>query len=344
MRVPLPIPIVLLLSAAGAFLPAAVFAQAYKLADTGYIATYENDIVGRIYFSQKYTTINLVGEENERLRYRPNTTFNMGIGVTHRGVSLNLALKGPFGNNDDEKGKTKYLDLQCHLYPRRWTFDFYGQNYKGYYLFPKGDGIHDGNSYYVRPDLKLNLYGLAVYRLSNGSKFSFRAPFLQSEWQHHSAGTWLLGAEVHGGILKGDSALVPADKSGWFPQAGVDKMKFMQIGPGGGYAYTLVIKKHFFITAAATINFNLGVAKEYAPSGEHTHFSFSPVAITRAAIGYNSRKWIITLTNVPNYLPVRNRGWNDPYLFSTGNFRLNFAHRFVPGPKLAKKLSFLDFN
>ncbi len=318
--------------------------EGQDLADTSYITTYQKGLVGRFYFSQKYTTVTMKGYEGEKFRYRPNTSFNIGVGATYSAFTLNLAYKAPFWNNDKEKGKTKYLDLQCHIYPRHWMIDFYGQNYKGYYAFPKEGAHAEPEFYYYRPDVRVNLYGLSMYRLFNGNRVSLRASFLQTEWQRKSAGSWLLGAEIHGGVLQGDSALIPAALLFEYPQAGVKKMILGQWGPGGGYGYNLVLGEHLFLTALAIVNFNIGLAKEEGTERDDLRFTFSPNLQFKAAIGYNGPHWIITFTNTPNLLAVRNRGWNDPYIFSTGNFRLNFAYRFVPGPRLGKKLQILDLG
>ncbi|MFT4023767.1 MAG: DUF4421 family protein, partial [Flavihumibacter sp.] len=115
--------------------------------------------------------------------------------------------------------------------------------------------------WYQRPDIRLNLYGLSACRMSNGSRFSFRAPFLQTERQLRSSGTWLYGAQLQAAILKADSSLVPAKRGGDFPQDGVTGVKWLQGGPGGGYAYTLVFARRFFLTAAAVVNIDIGWAE-----------------------------------------------------------------------------------
>lgn len=309
--------------------------------DTAYIRLYDSLLTGRFYFSQKYTTVNFRSEDH-RLKYLPNTTFNVGIGVTYRSFTLNLAYRAPVLNNDDEKGRTKYLDLQAHIYRRRWVVDFYGQNYRGYYTdaiaYP---GVAPAE-WYVRPDIRLNLYGLAVYRLTNGNRFSFAAPFMQNEWQFRSAGTWLYGAELHGAVIRADSSFVPRAKENDFSQRNIDNIKWLQAGPGGGYAYTLVVARHFFVTAAATANLHLGLAETRTGDEAHTRFTLSPGFIFRGAAGYNSDRWMVSFTNTPNRLALRNLGWSDPAIFSTGNYRFNIAHRFVPGPRLKRRLRVLD--
>lgn len=311
--------------------------------DSNYISTYDSLLTGRFYFSRKYTTIILEGSRSvANLRYRPNTTLNMGIGATYRAFSLNLAYGFPFLNPDKGRGRTRYLDLQSHIYPRNWTIDFFGQFYKGYYLSPKGLGRADQASYYVRPDLGISLFGLAVYNLRNGDCFSYRAAFLQSEWQKKSAGTFLFGAEVYAGSVTGDSAMVPSIIEQNYFQRDIWRVRFVELGPGAGYAYTLVFKKHWFLTGAATLNVDIGLSREYREGDASSKVSVSPNFIYRGVTGYNSDNWNLNFSLVGNTIYVRGNSSKNDYQYNTGNYRFTIAKRFRPGPRLKNKLKLLD--
>ena len=128
---------------------------------------------------------------------------------------------------------------------------------KGYYLDPKKNNITGLNlsNYYYRPDVKRNIIGFSVFRVPNAGRFSYRAALAQNDWQTKSAGSLLFGGEAYYGTMKGDSALVPSEVSNYFEQDGIDKINFFSIGPGIGYAYTLVMSKNFFITGSAIGSF-----------------------------------------------------------------------------------------
>lgn len=318
-------------------------AKALSEVDSNYIHTADEFITGRFYFSQKYTSIVLEGrKEVQDLRYRPNTTLNMGIGATYQSLSLNLAYGFQFLNRDKEKGKTRYLDLQTHLYPRNWTIDFFGQLYKGYFLFPKGLGNNDPKHYYLRPDVGVSLFGIALYNLTNGSRFSYRAAMLQSEWQKKSVGTWLIGGEIYAGSFSGDSALVPSLLKERYEQDEINKVRFLEMGPGGGYAYTLVVKRNFFIMGSATLNLDIGLSREFIHGETKDRISVSPNFIYRAVIGYNSKVWNLNVSLVGNRIAVRGASTSQDYLFNTGNYRLTFARKFLTGPVLKKKLRWIE--
>ncbi len=100
-------------------------------------------------------------------------------------------------------------------------------------------------NYYLRPDIKRDVIGISAFRVANANKFSYRAAITQNEWQTKSAGSLLYGGEIYYGQVKGDSAIVHNKVSNNFEQAGLNKINFISVGPGIGYAYTLVIHKNF---------------------------------------------------------------------------------------------------
>ena len=312
---------------------------------TYYESFFGKKITGRFYFSQKYQAMEVKrnNETTSRLRYVPNTNLNMGIGATYRAFTLNLAYGFGFLNRGEEqKGKTKYWENQGHVYGRKWGYDLYANFYKGYYLYPKGVGSNDKSSYYIRPDIKYNLFGLAPFRLLNDKKFSYRASMVQNEWQKRSAGSFLLGAEIYFGIVRADSALVPANMASLYKQQGINKIQFLEAGPGAGYTYTLVLAQHFFITGSLNANFNVGWVKETNNVGSNNCFSFTPNLFYRGAVGYNSRLWHVSATWVGNRMSLRGPSTSDGYIGRAGNVRATLARQFNVGPKAKKILKPLD--
>ncbi|MEP7317878.1 MAG: DUF4421 domain-containing protein [Panacibacter sp.] len=309
--------------------------------DSNYYVTYPQMLTTRFYFSQKYTAFTLQGKGDIKdLQYCPNTTLNMGVGATYHNFSLNLAYGFGFLNQDKEKGKTKYLDLQGHFYPKNWVVDWYGELYKGYYLYPKGFAAISPDNYYVRRDAKVNLFGIAAYRVLNNKRFSYNAAMIQNEWQKKSAGSLLLGAETYYGVMKADSAWVPTAVAANYGQAGINDIKFFSIGPGVGYAYTLVIKQHFFAMGSLAVNLNLGFSSESGIGSTNNKTAVNATALYRMAAGYNSNKWNVSVNWVGNRLPVS--GAANNYLSETGNYRIILAKKIMPGPGLRKPLHSID--
>jgi hypothetical protein len=305
--------------------------------NNAYYTSYDKIITGRFYFSQKYTSYQYRHDnESINIRYRPNTTLNMGVGATYKWATLNLAYGFGFLNRDEEKGKTRYLDLQTHLYGRKIIVDAFGQFYNGFYL-DKGELTPRVNGYYLRPDIKVRFLGASGQYLFNHEKFSYRASFLQSEWQKKSAGSLLVGLEFFLGRTKADSAMVPSTLSGQTEETNLDQVNFVEMGPNVGYVYTWVIKKHFFLTGQATVSLDYGTNTMTSNGVNTRSSSFSPNSSLSFFAGYNSEKWAVSFVFVNKNIGIAS-GSERRIDFNTGNLRLNIVHRFVPRGKTKEVL------
>jgi hypothetical protein len=309
--------------------------------DTSYYETFPEHITSRLYFSRKYTGLKLIDKERDKeYLYMPNTTLNMGVGATYKNLTLNLAYGFGFLNPEKGKGETKYLDAQAHLYPQKMVIDLFLQFYKGYHLLPEGLGAGLGESFYTRPDMKVRKIGASTQYVFNHGKFSYRAAFLQNEWQKRSAGTFLLGFEMYGGMAEEDGFLIPSHLMD-DPARNFRTIRFLEFGPNVGYAYTLVIRKHFFLTASAASNLGVGYSTLEGDAGNSQEWGINPNIFLRGFVGYNSRKWSINANYVHNHVQLQeNSSFSNSFM--TGNYRLNLVYRFLPGPKLKGHLKLVD--
>ena len=309
--------------------PDDINAQKVTPYDSGYYTRYPDKLIIRAYIVQKYAPFRISAPVDENdLKYRSNSKLSLGAGVTYHNLTLNLSFGFGFLNSgDDKKGKTKGLDFQFHLYPHKLAIDAIGSFKKGYYLEPEDYPPPSVNRYYQRADIKRNLIGLAAYKVPNAEKFSYRAAMTQNDWQTKSAGSLLFGGEVYFGSMKGDSALVPNLVAGNFPQAGIDKVTFFGIGPGVGYAYTLVIEKYFFITGSVVANLDLNFSSEDGTAGKNEKTTLTPGTVYKGAIGYNSSTWSLSANIIGNALFAGSASSSEEYFLHTGNYRLTIAKK-----------------
>jgi len=296
--------------------------------DTLYYVSYDTMLAARVYFSQKYTNFRFVDRnEDIRIHYLPNTTLNLGVGATYKIATLNFAYGFGFLNPDRDQGETKYLDLQCHIYGQGLLIDLFGQFYRGFHL--RNDELRDAEgSYYYRPDIRVQQIGFSGYWIVNKDRFSYRAGFLQNEWQKKSAGSFLLGWQLLFGGGTSDSTIVPSNLYSVPPVEGTKRLSFVETGPSAGYAYTLVIKKHFFIMASATITVDFSVNVLESPERVRST-SLVPNFGIKAFAGYNSRKSSISLTFTNETVNLAAGKPEQLFGLNTGNLRLNFVHRFA---------------
>src|SRR5436190_1676416 len=206
--------------------------------------------------------------------------------------------------------------------------------------FPSG-GNGDDLEYNANPKLNLgagvtiknisiNLFNGFSFLNKNSDKkrFSYRAALLQTEWQKKSAGSFIYGGEFHHGTVQGDSALIPGFYSSKFPQAGINKINVLSFGPGAGYAYTLVMAQHFFITGSMVINLDVNFIREEDETRKEKNVSLNPSNVFKAALGYNGRKWNVSANLTGSILSMQGSLTPDNYKFSSGNIRVVVAHKF----------------
>lgn len=295
--------------------------------DDNYYEMYPNKILWRVYAAHKFEEIKFPSSGSATdIKYTANHKLNFGFGFTWRNYSLN-AFYG-FNNSSSDKGKTKGLDLQLHMYPHKWVIDLLAVMPKGMYIKPRGLG-KTGGGYYYRPDVKERIFGVAAYRVPNKEKFSYRAALVQNEWQKKSAGSFLYGGEIYYVIgPEADSAFVPAGIQSGYPQAGVTEMRYISIGPGAGGAYTFVIDKHFFIMGSAIGNLKFNIATEEKPTGDVKKTSVAPSAIYKGAIGYNSDNWSLAASYTGNLLIAKGPASLKNYISPSGQIKVSLSKKF----------------
>jgi hypothetical protein len=314
------------------------------ISDSTYIQSYDTMITARIFICQKYLSLH-INDKNDApiLKFYPNSKLNLGIGASYGWFTFNVSAGLNFMNNSEKemaKPQTEAVDLQVHFYGPKIIMDLFGQYYKGYYLSPKGTANSNNDTWYVRPDVSLSQYGIAGYYVLNWRKFSCRAAYLQNEWQIKSAGSILLGAEVFYKEAKADSSLVPDVVGNEYQSAGIFRIQSGSIAPAAGYAYTLVIAKHIFVSGSLTGGLSFNLLKETSTYGSDTKFALNPIYAFKTAIGFNSRKFTTSITWVNN--SVASSGDNALYTTHSGIARLHVAYRFQAGSKFKQKLRFLN--
>jgi hypothetical protein len=307
--------------------------------DTTYYSSYMEEMTMRWYSSVKYTGFRLINkDENQNLLYLSNKNYIIGAGVTYSWFTLNIGLNYyPLVNNDDDKyGPTNYLDLQTHMYLRKMNIDLYAQYYNGYYLGNSENVLEDwpqGDTFQIRPDIYTFTLGFNTQYVFNWKKFSFKAIYNQNEWQKKSAGSWVLGVNAFFYTNRGDSSLIPPNLSNPELFNGLDYniQNVLNLGISGGYYYTLVIAKHYFISAGLAAGPSLGYS--WLDAQEKNKASFSNVALNfnvlpRASFGYNSKQFFAGFSFLQqmffNQIPSDNI-WT---YFNTGNARIYFVYRF----------------
>ena len=304
----------------------------------------------RLFTSTKYNALR-IGNKNDgnELIYRPTNQFNIGVGASYRKFTLNLGtgIPGLTTSRRERFGHSRYLDAQANIFSPERATNLFLQFFKGYHIpthteeqlgWPEQETERP-----FRDDIEQFNFGITTLRVLNSKRYSYRAAFNQDAWQRRSQGSWLFGGYGTYYRLRADSSLVPSMLSDQFTdKAAIDRGDLIDLGPMGGYAYTLVLNQHFFITGSAAAG--VGLSMQYletepleAGVTDHKGTTWGPGwhLQFRGGIGYNSARDQIGITwnheHIHYVLQTQNMfAWN------VGNIRFNIVHRFD------KKVGFVD--
>lgn len=304
--------------------------------DSAYYETHNDVFHGRLYLVQKYNALHYkyTGADNERnVNYLPHTIPGIGVGFTYDWVTVNFSYAFRLNGEERDKGETDFIDLQIHSYAKKFVLDLFAQSYEGMYV--AGDKDADGN-FYHRADLQSRLLGGSFQYVLNNKRFSYRSSFLQTDWQKKSAGSFLVGLEAYVGRIRSDSTLLPGGRDENPEAAAAKEDLFWQLGPTLGYTYTVVIKKHFFITGSLAESLNYGRRIMSENSDEHTKSRFVTNPSYRIMAGYNTYRWGLAVFYINNRVNVPGSIRDYELAVSSGTFRVNFVYRFRSKTKIGE--------
>ena len=307
--------------------------------DTNYISSYSTDFTTRLYGSIKYSLMGYNdGNVNHRLAYWPNNKLLLGVGVNHGFLGINIGFNFPFVNKDDDKyGKTKYYDFTLRVFAPKFNLNGYLQSYHGFYLRNTSSlfsGWKVGDPYYIRNDLRTNTIGLDLNYIFNSNRFSYRAAVVQTEWQKKSAGSLLVGGSIIYNHTIGDSSIVPNNISYTYFYRGLkfNHSYIFSIGPQIGYAYTLVVKRHFFLTGSLNGSLSTGFTWFRLLENEEKIKSGMILGLRTEVLvsaGYNSDRWYVGVSYVNMSITNQAHLPNCSTSYDTGMFRINLVRRFA---------------
>jgi hypothetical protein len=137
----------------------------------------------------------------------------------------------------------------------------------------------------------------------------------------------LLGFETYLGRIRADSTITPTVLMKNETIRDETKNQFFEIGPTVGYAYTLVVKEHFFLTGSLAESFDYGFNTKTAGGVAVRDSGFSINTSFRAIAGYNAERWGLSFLFINNGIKLT--GSDEHRLtVNSGTFRVNYVHRF----------------
>lgn len=303
--------------------------------DTGYYVSLRDRLTVYAYGITKFNTFEIKNSEGDYLvRYRPNENFNLGIGFNYQWMGIGGAFNLKFLNDDQEVyGHTKSFDIQSDIFSKGMVLTANLQSYKGFFWdnvrsYDTTWNIRD--SVPLRPDVETFNLGVSGIHAFNTNKFSFRAPYVYTEWQKRSAGSWLFGWQFSFYRLSADRYLIPPELAEYYPVLGrLVNLSTMSLGAGFGYSYTLVVKEVFFLNATLLLGLSMqGVTandnrravliNDILPSA-HSHF--------RMAIGVNNERHYYGISLISDTNPITHQEKSE-YIYKYGKIKLFYGRHF----------------
>ncbi|MEA3463219.1 MAG: DUF4421 family protein [Bacteroidota bacterium] len=305
--------------------------------DTSYIRVYKDELTTRLYLSRKqngYTLTN--GFAQPWMQYKTNDNILLGLGYTYSFLTINLGVKLPLINDDDDiYGESNYLDLQTHFMFRSFIMDLYLQWNSGYYLSNPEEVYpfwQDQEARPVRGDMRTNIVGLSAQYLFNSDRFSYKASFWQNEFQRKSAGSPIVGIEAYYMLGMTDSMMVEdaIPSSGYMDDLPFNQNDMMNAGLSGGYAYTFVYKEKLSLSLSTVLGLSGSFHRVHYTPDSYTLTKGLSVGLTntsRLSLGYNTAKHYFGISYQRFWMSVMAGSYKDWYSYNTGHVRINFVKR-----------------
>jgi hypothetical protein len=317
----------------------------YQKVDTNYITSFK-DLLNVKLFAVVRTNKFIIADHDSlsSIEYSINTKLNMGISLTFKGIGFDIEYSPPGINNDDASyGKSHQFAVSTSANARRFIYDVYYREYKGFrtsamYKVPE-DTTFD---YSRRADIRNYNAGFMLTYVVNHKRFSSAAPYSLSQKQRKSAGSLLLGTYGFLYGLTADSIIYPDSVYLKFRK----EMQFnaaasYTFGVSCGYTYTLVFgkKKNWFVNIATLpgISYQEFYSVNAFDKSTYNHNSFAFSLQSRFSMGYNRKNYFIGVYWIGNNFVLGDN--NEASInYKYGTFKFYYGHRFDIRKLLKKKL------
>ncbi len=290
----------------------------YKDHDSTYIKSYAENLNIKLLAINKINNFHMDDRNADvGVRYRPDRRINLGLGISYKWFSLDLAFNVGIKEKSNLQ-ESKFFDFQGTVFSSKQYISSTIQYYYGYQLAGyNGFFVQDKNDI-ARDDIRTTLFVLQYLFAINYDKFSLKAPFIFNEIQKKSAGSFLLGASFKTYNMAADSSLVPSTNISNNPLPILDVNCF-RFGINAGYMHTFVFQKHYFVTVSLIpeLGYTMGDYKTDYRKLFNNHLSMG--ISTMNAVGYNGDRFYTGFQFISESfsLPI-----GGPYSMNVGNGKI----------------------
>jgi hypothetical protein len=227
-------------------------------------------------------------DQDLELESNPPADVGVSVGWWLFGGSASFATS----TGNEEKGDTESANFSWTYYGPRLTLDLMYYQYSGFF--------HEDDLGNIELFEDLTIRGGAVtgsYAF-NGTKFSTASVFKHNERQKKSMGSFYLFASLSTLEIVSPNSMIPVARTADFVEfQTLRNVGFVQAAAGGGYGYTFVFRKNWYVHASGQIGG--GVHQFDYDSNQDADGSDTFVrAILRASVGYNGEVWFLGATGL----------------------------------------------
>lgn len=229
----------------------------------------------------------------ERVVYRTSNAVRLGISFDYRWLGVEIFGRLPVVESD-KRGITRNRGVFLRVNRSRFWANGIYQIFSGFYWHNAPEIVRSGvaaGAYPLRPDMKSRLLFLNGFYVFRPGRFSNPAAQGENERQRKSGGSLLAGPGLYYHSLEGSGALLP---DVYFPVLtglqGIRSIRSVILSLNLGYAHTLVLKEHFYLSLYGMPGLSRTQADTRMLDGSHNRIPgrWTLRLETRASAGYNS--------------------------------------------------------
>ena len=261
---------------------------------------------------------------NEKLSYKPNSSFNAGLGMYLFEVAVEFTFAVPIDERSTNTyGASDVRDLQANFLGKNWGVDLYSQKYSGFYVPNPNPGTSLSDAYIKRSDIELRNTGMNVVYAVNRNKFSLKAAYNYSERQLKSAGSFIISGTLNTFQLQADSSILTSDPTA---SPAFRQFRYTALSVAPGYAYSLIYKSFFLNGVVSLGPAHYWLMDTGRDGAEQYDISINTCADIRLALGYNGDRIFGGMSFITQSRNIR----FDDIRFNNGNytFKLLVGYRF----------------
>lgn len=244
-----------------------------------YVERYADAIKVRLGFSNSFNSFHIKDKEDHvDFTLSPNQRVQSTLTLIYKFIEIDLGYTPAFirfNKDDDSRGTTKFLNFGTRFYVGKWMQELQYAKTKGFYVDKHDLGVAEN---FLFPDFNVQKIGGSTSYIFNPN-FSFRAIFLQSEWQKKSTGSFVPSISYYFTRIENNDP-------------GKDHIIDVALGPA--YYYNWVIARKFLVSAGAYggIGYNQTktVYRHTDNMPDETVKGLSFQTQLRLGFGYNSEK------------------------------------------------------